>query len=62
MYLRFGYIHMLVLCTAYVDDNVINLDFILVICSFGLLCLLEVVSESTDCIVEVQLVDSTLTS
>ena len=51
-----------VLCTAYVDDNVLNLDFILVICGFGLLCVLEVNDESTDCIVEVQLVDSTLTS
>jgi len=62
MYLRFGYIHMLVLCIAYVDDNVLNLDFILVIYGFGLLRVLEVNDESTDCIVEVQLVDSTLTS
>ena len=48
------------LCTDDVDDNVFNLDFILAICSFGLLYVVGLNDESIDGIVEVQLVDSTL--
>ena len=48
------------LCTDDVDDNVFNLDFILVICSFGLLYVVGLNDKSIDGIVKVQLVDSTL--
>ena len=48
------------LCTEDVDDKVFNLDFILVICGFGLLYVVGLNDESIDGIVEVQLVDSTL--
>jgi hypothetical protein len=43
-----------------VDDKVFNLDFILVLCGFGLLCVVGLNDKSIDGIVEVQLVDSTL--
>ena len=50
----------LVLCTDDVDDNVNNLDFILAICSFGLLYVVGLNDKSIDGIVEVQIIDSTL--
>jgi hypothetical protein len=60
MFLHFGCIPVLVLCTDDVDDNVFNLDFILAICGFGLQYIVGLNDESITGIVEVQLVDSTL--